>query len=136
MIMVEILESTFVVPSEETPRETLMLSNLDLVESRKHNCTIYLYKNTEGATDFLSADVLKSALAKALVLLYPLAGRLIVGQDGRDQIVCNAEGILFQVAQLDRTADSIEFEPMSRELRELFIPKEELSKSLILMLQV
>ncbi|KAF3339135.1 shikimate O-hydroxycinnamoyltransferase-like protein [Carex littledalei] len=134
--MVELLESTFVVPSEETPRETLVLSNLDLVAIHKHNCSIYLYKNTEGTKDFMCAEVLKSALAKALVLLYPLTGRHVVGQDGRDQIDCNAKGILFQVAQLDRTSDSIEFEPMSRELRELFIPKEELSSSLIQMLQV
>lgn len=136
VMMVEILESTFVVPSEETPREMLVLSNLDLVAIRSHNCSIYLYKNTEGAKDFLCAEVLKSALAKALVLLYPLAGRHVVGQDGRDQIDCNAKGILFQVARLDRPADTIEFEPMSSELRELFIPKEELSSSLIQMLQV
>ncbi|XP_078150416.1 hydroxycinnamoyltransferase 4-like [Carex rostrata] len=134
--MVEILESTFVVPSEETPRETLILSNLDLVSVRNPVCSLYLYKNIEGVKDFMCAEVLKSALAKALVLLYPLAGQHVVGQDGRDRIDCNAKGILFKVARLDRTADSIEFEPMSPELSELFIPKEESSSSLIQMLQV
>lgn len=140
--MVEVLESTFVVPADDTPRETLVLSNLDLVSVRKHNCNIYLYKkSTDGAgacsgRDFLSAEVLKSALTKALVLLYPLAGRHFVGPDGRDRIDCNAKGVLFVVARSERTAESIQFEPMSPELRELFIPEEQPSSSLISMLQV
>lgn len=133
--MAEILESSFVVPSNDTPSETLVLSNLDLVSYRKHNCTLYLYKNTNGANDFFSAELLKSALAKALVLFYPLAGRQVVGHDGRDQVICNAEGVLFVVARLDRTADSIQFKPMSPELIEFFIPKEESSLPLV-MLQV
>jgi shikimate O-hydroxycinnamoyltransferase len=132
--MVEILESIFVVPAKDTPREMLVLSNLDLVSVRKHNCNIYLYRKTDGAGEFVSAEALKSALARALVLLYPIAGRHFVRPDGRDCIDCNAEGIPFLVARSDRTADSIQFEPMSPELRELFIPKEE--PSLICMIQV
>ncbi|KAJ4761212.1 HXXXD-type acyl-transferase family protein [Rhynchospora pubera] len=136
MRTLEILQSTFVVPSENTPRERLVLSNLDLVAVRKHNCTIYLYKNNEGAKDFFSVEVIKSALAKTLVLFYPLAGRHVIGLDGRDQIDCNTEGVLFVVARLDCTADSIQFEPMSPDIRELFFPKEPQSSSLLQMLQV
>ncbi|KAJ3687845.1 hypothetical protein LUZ61_017009 [Rhynchospora tenuis] len=136
MATVEILESTLVVPAEDTPREMLPLSNIDLINVGKPNYTIYLYKNNEGAKDFFSVEVLKSALAKALVLFYPLAGRHVVGDDGRDQIDCNAEGVLFRVARLERIADSIQFEPMSPEIIELFIPKEPHSSSLLQMLQV
>ncbi|KAJ3684679.1 hypothetical protein LUZ61_013843 [Rhynchospora tenuis] len=136
MRTLEILESSFMVPSEDTPREGLVLSNLDRVALRRHMCAIFLYKNTEGAKDFFSVEVLKSSLAKTLVLFYPLAGRHRVRHDGRDQIDCNGEGVLFVVARLDRTADSIQFEPMSPELRELFIPEETPSSSLIQMLQV
>ncbi|KAJ3704757.1 hypothetical protein LUZ61_008462 [Rhynchospora tenuis] len=123
MRTVEILQSSLVVPSEDTPREKLVLSNLDLVAVRKRNNTVYLFKNTEGAKDFFSVEVLKTALAKALVLFYPFAGRHVVGSDGRDLVDCNAEGVLFVVARLDCTADSIQSEPMSPELEELFVPK-------------
>ncbi|KAJ3704758.1 hypothetical protein LUZ61_008463 [Rhynchospora tenuis] len=132
----EILQSSLVIPSDDTPRERLLLSNLDRVAVRKHNCTIYLFKNNEGDNYFFSVEVLKSALAKALTMFYPLAGRHTIGQDGRDQIDCNAEGVLFVVARLDCTADSIQFEPMSPENRELFFPKEPQSSSLLEMLQV
>ncbi|KAJ3704853.1 hypothetical protein LUZ61_008558 [Rhynchospora tenuis] len=123
MKTVEILESSLVVPAENTPREMHSLSSIDLLNARKYNNTIYLYKNNECAKDFFSVEVLKSALAKALVLFYPLAGRHVVGDDGCNQIDCNAKGVLFQVAKLELTADSIQFEPMSPEIIELFIPK-------------
>ncbi|KAJ4745018.1 HXXXD-type acyl-transferase family protein [Rhynchospora pubera] len=132
----EILQSSLVIPSDDTPRERLSLSNLDRVAVRKHNCTIYLFKNNEGDKDFFSVEVLKSALAKALVMFYPLAGRHIIGHDGRDQINCNAQGVLFVVARLECTADSIQFEPMSPENRDLFFPKQPQSSSLLEMLQV
>ncbi|KAJ3698303.1 hypothetical protein LUZ61_002008 [Rhynchospora tenuis] len=136
MATLEIVESSLLVPAEDTPREMLSLSNIDLLNGGKSNNTICLYKNNEGAKDFFSVEVLKSALAKALVLFYPLAGRHVVGDDGRDQIDCNAEGVLFQVARLERTADSIQFEPMSPEIIELFIPRGTHSSTSLLMLQV
>ncbi|KAJ1700128.1 hypothetical protein LUZ63_008640 [Rhynchospora breviuscula] len=136
MRRVEILESSLVVPAEDTPREMLSLSNIDLLKGPKRSNTIYLYKNNEGAKDFFSTEVLKSALAKALVPFYPLAGRHVVGDDGSSQIDCNAEGVLFQVARSELTADSIQFEPMSAEIMELFIPKTPHSSSLLQMLQV
>ncbi|KAJ4798657.1 HXXXD-type acyl-transferase family protein [Rhynchospora pubera] len=131
---VEILESSMVVPAEDTLREMLSLSNIDLLKGIKRSNTIYLYKNNEGAKDFFSAEILKSALAKTLVLFYPLAGRHVVG--GSNQIDCNAEGVLFQVARSEVTADSIQFEPMSEEIIELFIPKKPHSSSPLIMLQV
>ncbi|KAJ4771010.1 HXXXD-type acyl-transferase family protein [Rhynchospora pubera] len=137
MTTVEILESSLVVPAEDTPRETLSLSNIDSLNGHKYNCTIYLFKNNLGARDFFSVEVLKSALAKALELFYPVAGRHMVGNDGCDQIDCNGQGVLFLVARLEHTANSLQFEPMSPEIRELFVPrKESHTSSLLLMLQV
>ncbi|KAJ4748728.1 Shikimate O-hydroxycinnamoyltransferase [Rhynchospora pubera] len=79
--MVEVLESCFVVPSDETPKGRLWLSNLGQFARGLFSGTVNFYKKTE-ATSFFSVEVLKASLAKALVLFYPLAGRCIVGSDG------------------------------------------------------
>ncbi|KAJ4801884.1 HXXXD-type acyl-transferase family protein [Rhynchospora pubera] len=134
--MVEVLESCFVVPSDETPKGRLWLSNLDQVASRAFSGFVNFYNKTE-ATNFFSIEVLRASLAKALVLYYPLAGRYIVGSDGRVELDCNAEGCFFVRAQLDRTFDNINFEP-SQELEDLFIPRAQMALSpfLLLMIQV
>ncbi|KAM0908823.1 hypothetical protein ACQ4PT_015171 [Festuca glaucescens] len=103
----EVLNSTLVAPSEETPRTGLWLSNLDLAGHRSHTPLVYYYPaptpgSKEGA-DFFSPDRLRAALARALVPFYPLAGRLDVDEDGRLQINCNGEGVLFVVARADCT---------------------------------
>ncbi|KAJ4801851.1 Shikimate O-hydroxycinnamoyltransferase [Rhynchospora pubera] len=118
--MVEVLESCFVVPSDETPKGRLWLSNFNQVAPRGFSGHVNFYNKTE-ATSFFSIEVVKASLAKALVLYYPLAGRCIVGSDGRIELECNAEGCFFVRAQLERTFDSINFQP-SQELEELFIP--------------
>ncbi|KAJ4790950.1 HXXXD-type acyl-transferase family protein [Rhynchospora pubera] len=133
--MVEVLESSFVVPSEQTPTERLWLSNIDQSSLPKHIPFVYFYEGNQ-AKDFFSLEVMKASLAKVLVLLYPLAGRCAVGQDGRREINCNAEGCLFVVARSDLRSDSITFEPSS-ELRKLFIPADYPgSESVLVMVQV
>ncbi|KAJ4801885.1 HXXXD-type acyl-transferase family protein [Rhynchospora pubera] len=134
--MVEVLESSFVVPSDETPKGRLWLSNLDQVAPRGFGGHVSFYNKSE-ATSFFSIEVLKASLAKALVLYYPLAGRYIVGSDGRVELDCNAEGCFFVRAQIERTFDSINFQP-SQELEELFIPSSQMAGSpfLLLMIQV
>jgi shikimate O-hydroxycinnamoyltransferase len=137
---VQVLESSFVVPWEPTPRKGLWLSSLDTVQANKgHTPTIYLYspKDVATAADFFDVARLKEAMAKALVAFYPLAGRLSVNDDdGRVEIDCNDEGALFVVARADDlTLDDVkEFKP-SPELRRLFIPHIEPS-SIILAIQV
>ncbi|KAJ4813650.1 HXXXD-type acyl-transferase family protein [Rhynchospora pubera] len=134
--MVEVLESCFVVPSDETPKGRLWLSNFNQVAPRGFSGHVNFYNKTE-ATSFFSIEVVKASLAKALVLYYPLAGRCIVGSDGRIELDCNAEGCFFVRAQLERTFDSINFQP-SQELEELFIPSSQMAGSpfLLLMIQV
>uniref|UniRef100_A0ACD5TZ02 Uncharacterized protein n=1 Tax=Avena sativa TaxID=4498 RepID=A0ACD5TZ02_AVESA len=127
MTKVEVVESTLVAPSEETPRFGLWLSNLDLAAPRSHTPLVYYYPApAPGGTageDFFSPCRLKAALAKALVPFYPLAGRLGVDEGGRVQIDCNAEGALFVVARADCTGEDLfgDYVP-SPELRRMLVP--------------
>ncbi|KAJ3702960.1 hypothetical protein LUZ61_006665 [Rhynchospora tenuis] len=132
--MVEVLESCFVVPSDETPKGRLWLSNLDQVAPRIFLGSVYFYNKTD-ATSFFSVEALKASLSKALVLFYPLAGRYTVGSDGRVELDCNAEGCFFVRAQLERTMDSINFQP-SPELEGLFVPSVEMAGSPFIMLMI
>ncbi|KAJ1700383.1 hypothetical protein LUZ63_000162 [Rhynchospora breviuscula] len=132
--MVEVLESCFVVPSDETPKERLWLSNLDQVAPRGFVGSVYFYKRTDSA-NFFSVEVLKASLSKALVLFYPLAGRYAVGSDGRLVLDCNGEGCFFVRARLDRAINNINFQP-SPELERLFVPSIEMAGSQFLMLMI
>ncbi|CAL4910042.1 unnamed protein product [Urochloa decumbens] len=53
------------------------------------------------------AETIKSALARALVHYFPVAGRLVAGADGdggeRLRIACTGEGVAFVAATADRT---------------------------------
>ncbi|CAL5001871.1 unnamed protein product [Urochloa decumbens] len=125
---VEVVETALVAPSEETPRQPLWLSNLDLVVPRMHTALVYYYpaapSSAQGAGSFVAPDRLKAALARALVPFYPLAGRLGAGPDGRLQIECNGEGALFVVARaVDLTGEEIfkDYVP-SPEVRSTFVP--------------
>ncbi|GJN33969.1 hypothetical protein PR202_gb22600 [Eleusine coracana subsp. coracana] len=124
---VEVVETTLVAPSEETPRRTLWLSNLDLAVPKTHTPLVYYYPKPEGADDgsppFFDPARLREALARALVPFYPLAGRLATGPGGRIEIDCTGEGALFSVARADFTGDEVfrDFEP-SPEARRLLVP--------------
>ncbi|KAG0536532.1 hypothetical protein BDA96_03G072100 [Sorghum bicolor] len=135
----QVVESSFVTPTEPAPRKGLWLSSLDLVQANKgHTPTIYLYSSNDvGAADFFNVARLKEAMARALVAFYPLAGRLgVSNDDGRMEISCNGEGALFVIAHADDLSveDVKEFKP-SPELRRLFVPRIEPS-SIILAIQV
>ncbi|KAL6661612.1 hypothetical protein ACP70R_000996 [Stipagrostis hirtigluma subsp. patula] len=136
---VQVVESSFVVPSEATPKKGLWLSPVDIwLSKRGHTPTVYLYRPGDAAAaDFFDVVRLKEALAKALVAFYPLAGRLVVDDDGpqRTEIRCNGEGALFVVARSDLTVDDFnDFKP-SPELRRLLVPCVEPS-SIVMAIQV
>ncbi|XP_047093346.1 putrescine hydroxycinnamoyltransferase 1-like [Lolium rigidum] len=122
---VDVLESTLVAPSEKTPRFGLWLSNLDLAAPRSHTPLVYYYPAPMpgGGEDFFSPHRLRTALARALVLFYPLAGRLGVDDGGRLQVNCNGEGALFVVAGADCAGEDLfgNYEP-SPELRRMLVP--------------
>ncbi|KAL6206775.1 hypothetical protein ACLB2K_024022 [Fragaria x ananassa] len=111
-VNVRLMESTVVRPATETPRQSLWLSNMDLVMPSTHTPSIYIYNKPKGA-DKVDMAVLKDSLSKALVPFYPLAGRLKQNMDEGDkgrrrlEIDCNAEGALFVVADSSSCIDDL-----------------------------
>ena len=51
--------------------------------------------------------MLKEALSKTLVPFYPMAGRLGSDENGRLDIICNAEGVLLIEAETTSTIDDL-----------------------------
>ncbi|KAI4355847.1 hypothetical protein L6164_004582 [Bauhinia variegata] len=135
---IHVKESTMVRPAEETPRRDLWNSNVDLVVPNFHTPSVYFYRPT-GASDFFGAKVLKEALSKALVPFYPMAGRLRRDEDGRVEIDCAGQGVLFVEADTTAVVDDFgDFAP-TLELRQL-IPAVNYSRGIesypLLVLQV
>ena len=146
MLVVEVKESTMVRPAGETPVVSLWNSNVDLVVPRFHTPSVYFYRpsscdddNKKEKLTLLDSQVLKEALSKALVLFYPMAGRLKRDEDGRIEIDCNGQGVLFVEAHTNSLIDDFgDFSP-TLELRQL-IPSVDYSKGIetypLLVLQV
>ncbi|CAL9771421.1 unnamed protein product, partial [Musa acuminata subsp. burmannicoides] len=119
MVGINLRQTTMVRPAEQTPRRRLWNSNLDLVVPQFHTPSVYFYR-PNGSRGFFDAAVLRSALARALVPFYPMAGRLGRGEDGRVEIDCNGEGVLFVEAEApDATVDDFgDFAP-TMEMKQL-----------------
>nr|KJB56505.1 hypothetical protein B456_009G122600 [Gossypium raimondii] len=117
-MIVNVKESTMVRPAGETPRRSLWNANVDLVVPRFHTPSVYFYR-PNGAANFFDPQVMKEALSKALVPFYPMAGRLKRDEDGRIEIDCNGEGVLFVEAETNSVIDDFgDFAP-TLELRQL-----------------
>lgn len=135
---IEVKESTMVKPAAETPQQRLWNSNVDLVVPNFHTPSVYFYRPT-GSPNFFDGKVLKEALSKALVPFYPMAGRLCRDEDGRIEIDCKGQGVLFVEAESDGVVDDFgDFAP-TLELRQL-IPAVDYSQGIqsyaLLVLQV
>ncbi|XVE80820.1 hypothetical protein DITRI_Ditri15bG0011300 [Diplodiscus trichospermus] len=100
-------ESTIVRPAQDTPKGSLYNSNLDLLVTRNHIPTVYFYKKPNCCSNFFDPGKLKEALSKILVPFYPTAGRLGFDENGRVEIICNAEGVLFVEAETSSVMDQI-----------------------------
>ncbi|PON53386.1 Transferase [Parasponia andersonii] len=119
MIDIKVKVKTLVKPAEKTPRRSLWLSDLDMLQEEVRRATVlYLYKN-DGASNFFDPTHLKEALAKVLVPYYPIAGRLRRVDDGRLEINCNEEGVLFIVAESGSVIDDLGDFQTSPELTKL-----------------
>jgi shikimate O-hydroxycinnamoyltransferase len=108
---ITVRRSTMVRPARETPRQRLWNSNLDLVVPRFHTPSVYFYRRRggssggpEAAEGFFDGERMRRALAEALVPFYPMAGRLARDEDGRVEIDCNGEGVLFVEADAPNAA--------------------------------
>ncbi|KAI3965618.1 hypothetical protein MKX01_010575 [Papaver californicum] len=115
---IKVKESTMVRPAKETPRLNLWNANIDLLVLRLHTPSVYFYR-PNGASNFFDSTVLKEALSKVLVPFYPVAGRLRRDENGRVEIDCNREGVLFVEAETTSVIDDFgDFAP-TLELRQL-----------------
>ncbi|KAJ8536165.1 hypothetical protein K7X08_034566 [Anisodus acutangulus] len=135
---IEVRESTMVPPATETPQIRLWNSNVDLVVPNFHTPSVYFYRPT-GSPNFFDGKVLKDALSRALVPFYPMAGRLCRDEDGRIEIDCKGQGVLFVEAESDGVVDDFgDFAP-TLELRRL-IPAVDYSQGIhsyaLLVLQI
>ncbi|KAL5561097.1 hypothetical protein UlMin_030844 [Ulmus minor] len=95
-------------PSEKTPTTTLQLSALDKVPVLRCNArSLHVYKEGgEGA-----AAAIREAISKALVLYYPLAGRLKDSSQLSEglQLECCGEGVWFVEASASCTLDALNY---------------------------
>ncbi|XP_044362012.1 uncharacterized protein [Triticum aestivum] len=123
---VRVVESCFVKPAADTPRKAIWLSPLDIMLARRgYTPLIHFYRpcvDQTSAQDFFDVTRLKSALGKALVAFYPMAGRLRVDVHGRLEIDCNGKGMLFLVAYSRLTIDDFRDLKPSSKLRRFFVP--------------
>eukprot|EP00262_Sarcandra_glabra_P019914 TRINITY_DN7736_c0_g2_i1.p1 TRINITY_DN7736_c0_g2~~TRINITY_DN7736_c0_g2_i1.p1 ORF type:complete len:437 (+),score=-13.72 TRINITY_DN7736_c0_g2_i1:168-1478(+) len=117
-MLINVRESTMVRPAAQTPNHSLWNANVDLVVPRFHTPSVYFYRHN-GSPSFFDCRVLKEALSKALVPFYPMAARLKRDEDGRIEINCNGEGVLFVEADTDSIIDDFgDFAP-TMELKQL-----------------
>ncbi|KAL9996701.1 putative quinate O-hydroxycinnamoyltransferase [Helianthus debilis subsp. tardiflorus] len=115
---ITVTNSTMVRPAEETPRIKLWNSNVDLVVPNFHTPSVYFYR-PNGGSNFFDPKVMIKALSKALVPFYPMGGRLTRDEDGRIEIDCQGQGVLFVEAESDGVIDDFgDFAP-TLELRKL-----------------
>nr|XP_043606615.1 shikimate O-hydroxycinnamoyltransferase-like [Erigeron canadensis] len=102
---ITIRESTMVKPAKETPKTTLWNSDLDLLVGDDHTQTVYFYRPNGVVHKFFDAKVMKEALSKVLVAFYPIGGRFKKDEDGRIEIDCQGQGVLFVEAESDGSLD-------------------------------
>ncbi|KAL5574428.1 hypothetical protein UlMin_016127 [Ulmus minor] len=108
---IRVRKTTIVKPAEKTPRRSVWLSDLDLINNGGHHPFIYFYR-PNGDPNFFNPDLLKKALSQVLVPFYPMAGRFERDASGRLEINCNGEGVLFVEAESSSTiADFGDFVP-------------------------
>ncbi|GLJ22215.1 hypothetical protein SUGI_0417510 [Cryptomeria japonica] len=99
-LKVMIVERCLVRPCLPSPQGSLYLSNLDnQPAARSVFNTLLVY---EGCENNLAdpAKTIREALSKVLVYYYPLAGRLRKKEDGKLQVECTGEGVLFVEAMV------------------------------------
>ncbi|KAK4479661.1 hypothetical protein RD792_015189 [Penstemon davidsonii] len=104
---INIKDTTMVRPVEATPNGSLWISNIDVLMHNYHTPSVYFYRRPAGVANFFDSAVLKAALGRALVAFYPAAGRLHMNGDGRIEINCNSEGVLFVEAESDGSLDDL-----------------------------
>lgn len=97
---VKLQQPTLVPPAEPTQNHAYFLTNLDqniavIVQ------TVYFFEANEGMRNENPVEVIREALRKALVHYYPLAGRIGISAEGKLNLNCTGEGVLFVEGEAD-----------------------------------
>lgn len=117
-----IVKNSYIVkPADTTPDETMFVSDIDQIKPLTHAPTIYVYKPSKHEEYSLenAVHILKESLSKALVMFYPVAGRLHWIGGGRVELHCNSEGVVLIEAESDLKIEDLgDFRP-SPEIKSL-----------------
>ncbi|KAK2362097.1 spermidine hydroxycinnamoyl transferase [Trifolium repens] len=99
-MVISVLSHSTIIPSKPTPNPKLY-SLCEQIKLRTHAPLLYVYKphNNHNTSTFL--QTLQNSLSQALVIYYPLAGRLSWINGGRWEIHCNSKGALFLEAKCE-----------------------------------
>ena len=125
--MVTLKASHEVKPAGDTPRGIMYIPEVDQVIAISHAPTIYFYRLPKE-TEINAAEILKDSLSKALIVFYPLAGRLQwIDQGLRMELNCNSMGALFLEAESEAKIDDFEDFRPTPEIRAL-IPSADYNK--------
>ncbi|KAG9133023.1 hypothetical protein Leryth_015407 [Lithospermum erythrorhizon] len=105
-------------PAEPTPNHAMYLTGCDQIQAITHAPTVYFYRHTP-TTLSEAAQKMKESLSKALVVFYPIAGRIKLVEKGRVELYCNGEGALLVEAESEATIEQYGNFMPTPELRQL-----------------
>ncbi|KAK9283989.1 hypothetical protein L1049_012247 [Liquidambar formosana] len=111
---VHVKEATVVTPTEPTPSKILTLSALDSQLFLRFTIEyLLIYRPRPGYDQGAITANIKTALARALVPYYPLAGRVRARTEGSNlEVVCRAQGAVFIEAVSNHTLSDFEQAPL------------------------
>lgn len=109
-------QAVLITPSQPTPNHILQLSALDSQLFVRFTFEYLLvYKPRRGIDRAVIVDNVKSALGRALVPYYPLAGRVRARADGQGlEVVCRGQGAVFIDAASTFTVSEFDGAPRRR----------------------
>ncbi|OAY72940.1 3'-N-debenzoyl-2'-deoxytaxol N-benzoyltransferase [Ananas comosus] len=100
-----------VAPSKPTPRGKLLLSPIDKIQILRSLLvsSVHVFAHTDGGGSVEIVNTIRQAISEALVLYYPLAGRLVDVGDGDLYIESTGEGVGFVEASADCSLEDVNF---------------------------
>ncbi|KAG7580511.1 Transferase [Arabidopsis suecica] len=97
-----------ITPAKPTPRELKPLSDIDDQQGLRFQIPVIFFYRPNLSSDLDPVQVIKKALADALVYYYPFAGRLRELSNRKLAVDCTGEGVLFIEAEADVSLAELE----------------------------